>query len=50
MVTKRKRDYPEPRMVDKYWKDTRGTLISQFEMVKRTASCGNRVATEWQTP
>ena len=44
MVSKPKREYLEPLMVDKYWKETGGTLISQFQMVKRTASCGNRVA------
>ncbi len=44
MVTKRKREFLEPLMVDEYWKDTRGTLIQQFQMVKGTASCGRRLA------
>jgi hypothetical protein len=44
MVSGRKREYLEPRMVTEYWRQIRGTLIRQFQMVKRSASCGLRYA------
>jgi hypothetical protein len=42
--TKRKRKYGEPLMVDRYWKRTGGTLITEFPMVRRSPSCGARWA------
>jgi hypothetical protein len=44
VIQPKRKDLEKP-MVHKYWNGLKGgTLIRQFEMVKRSASCGRRVA------
>jgi len=42
--SKQKRKYGEPIMVRRYWKQIGGTLITEFQMVGRSPSCGVRWA------